>query len=66
MRKRTTIDTTLHFDLSFVSDSAPVKLHVGTQRIPLQRHTAESLARHRFAAAGCNADALQRHAHLSH
>jgi hypothetical protein len=51
MMKRTTIDTTLHFDLSFVSDSAPVKLHVGSKRIPLQRHTAESLARHRAANA---------------
>jgi len=44
---RTTVNTTLHFDLGFVSDSAPVKLHVGTNRIPLIRHTPESLAQYR-------------------
>jgi hypothetical protein len=51
MMKRTTVNTTLHFDLRFVSDSTPAKLHVGTGRIPLVRHTAETLARHRATNA---------------
>ena len=44
---RTTVPTTLHFDLAFASESTPIKLHVGTKRVPLLRHTNESLARHR-------------------
>ncbi|MCU1266503.1 MAG: hypothetical protein JWM21_2821 [Acidobacteria bacterium] len=48
---RTTINTTLHFDLGFVSESAPVKLHVGTRRIPLLRHTPQTLANHRAGNA---------------
>lgn len=48
---RTTVNTTLHFDLRFVVDSEPVKLHVGTRRIPLLCHTRETLARHRATNA---------------
>lgn len=44
---RTTVNTTLHFDLSFVYDSAPIKLHVGTGRMPLVAHTPDSLNRFR-------------------
>jgi hypothetical protein len=48
---RTTIKTTLHFDLGFVQDATPVKLHVGRERIPLRLHTPESLANYRAGNA---------------
>lgn len=39
--------TNLHFDLHFLAPEVQAKLHVGTGRHPLVRHTAESLRRHR-------------------
>lgn len=45
--KRSTHKTALHFDLSFVPEGAPVQIHVGTDRIPLRRHTSESRRKHR-------------------
>src|SRR5579872_882800 len=44
---RATAPTTLHFDLSFAAEDAPLKLHAGRARLLLHRHTSESLKRHR-------------------
>lgn len=39
--------TDLHFDLSFLPEDAQPTLHVGRGRVPLTRHSTESLRRHR-------------------
>jgi hypothetical protein len=39
--------THLHFDLHFAPIDIAAQLHVGLQRIPLMRHTPQSLERHR-------------------
>lgn len=41
----------LHFDLHFAPGDIEAKLHVGSQRIPLVRHTAASRQRHRLENA---------------
>jgi len=44
---QSTSSTHLHFDLSFVPANVPAQLHVGSKRMPLIKHTSDSLQRHR-------------------
>ncbi len=61
--ERITEKTTLHFDLSFISDCADPKLHVGVARCPLKAHTAESLQQHRLKNSALNLIADEKITH---
>ena len=39
-------NTTLHFDLSFMEQSTPVRLHVGAKKIDLKCHNTETIKKH--------------------